>query len=623
MNRALPVLVAIIAVFGMIPAPVAAVEDPRFEVYVPEPQLQPGTQQELTVQLVNDAEDADDRVQTAANVKVTAKQGQTPFEVISGTRLLGPMEDGVPQTVSFRIEVPSNASGGTYRIPLEITYEFDGDERETTTVFAAVTIPDRPIFEVRSVSSDLFLEETGVVTVTMENVGSQTARDTSLAISSMNPALTLGGTQSTTKFVGRWAPGEEKEVPFAVTTTQSAIAKEYTFNVEPTYRNANDITRQAPAVSFGVAPTDGNRFAVVESNTDVAVGETGRLQVTLRNQGNTTISEASVRFESTSPALSFGEQPVATEFVGRWEPGETKDVSADLTARPSTESLQQSVQTSVTFRHPSGTASQSGPYETAVSISPLQRFSYSDVSVTMRGNSALLRTTVRNDGPGAAIDAVVTLQSAAPSVQVTDPTAAVGTLSEGETAEATFELRIAPDANPGPRQFDAQVEYRRPRYQETYRSTPVSIRGDIDTTQQLFEVESQNATFDIDSTNQLRVTITNNGDERLTDIRARLEAAPPYESQNPSSYISALDPGESATVAFEVTTPDDAISTTDAIPVNITAEAPNGQTVVAGPYLVSFTIEETGAGASDTTALAVGAVVVIVILGVGWWWLNR
>jgi hypothetical protein len=187
---------------------------------------------------------------------------------------------------------------------------------------------------------------------------------------------------------------------------------------------------------------------------------------------------------------------------------------------------------------------------------------------------------------------------------------------------ATFELRVAPDAYPGPRQFHARVQYGRGD-SETYVSDPVSIRASFQTDEELFEVESVNATFGIDTTNRLQVRITNNGDERLTDIHARIAPTPPYESESPSSFIPSLDPGESATVTFEVTTPEDAVPTTDALPINVTARAPNDQSVVAGPYLVSFTIQEAGPGANDTIALAVGAVVVIVILGAGWWWLNR
>lgn len=622
MRRVLIILVAVLAVVGSIPVPVVAVEDPRFEVYVPEPELQPGVQQTLTVQLVNDAEDADDQVDTATNVRVTARSGGTPIEVVSGPRLVGTMQDGSPQSVAFQIAVPGDARGGTYRLPLEVTYEFEGDERDQTTVYAEVRIPERPIFTISSVESDLFLEETGVVTLTMENVGLQAANETTLSITSTNPALTLGGTQTTTKFAGDWAPGQPKAISFAVTATQAAIAKEYAFQIQPTYQDENDITTQAPPRSIGVAPENGNRFAIVDASSEVALGETGSLELTLENRGETTITDASVRLESVTPAISFEGQSVSTQFIGAWGPGETRTITADVTATKAAESRQQSVQASVSFKHQEGARSLSGPYDVGIAVSPEQEFGYSDIAVDLRGSSAVLTAQVTNRGDRTVEDAVVTLSSMGRTVQVLEPTDPVGTLEPGQSAQVSFDLRVSADANPGPRQFNAQVEYDRGGTR-SYQSDPVAIRADFPTDEDLFTLEPVNATFGIDTTNQFRVRITNDGDATLTDIQARLQAQPPYESQTPSAFVDELGPGESAVLTFEVTTPEDAVPSSDAIGVNVSAKTETEQTVVAGPYLVPVTIaEETGA-TSDTTALAVGAVVVVILLGAGWWWLNR
>lgn len=622
MKRYLAVLVALLAVLGTIPAPVVAADDPRFETYVPEPELRPGAQQSLTVQLVNDAADADDRVDTATNVRVTAKSGSTPIDVVSGPRLLGTMADGVPTTVDVRIEVPATAKGGTYKLPLEVTYEYEGDERDTTTVYATVEIPERPIFVVDSVDSDLFLAETGVVTVTMENVGSLAGDETTISVTSLNPAMTLGGSQTTTKFAGDWATGESKEISFAVTATQAAIAKEYAFQLQPTYQNQNDITTQAPPTSIGVAPTDGNRFAVVEAQSDVVLGETGSLQMTLENRGQTTLTDASVRLETGTPAITFEGQTVSTQFIGQWEPGETRTVTADVTATKAAESREQSVQATVAFKHPEGARSQSGPYDVGITVSPEQEFGYSDIGVDLRGSSAVLSAQVTNEGDQPVEDAVVTLDSTSPSVQVLEPTAPVGTLSPGASTQVSFDLRVSPDANPGPRQFTAQVQYDRGGAR-TYQSDPVAIRADFPTDEDLFALEPVNNTFGIDTTNEFRVRIRNDGDETLSDIHARLAALPPYESQSPSAYVAELGPGESAVLTFEVTTPEDAVPTSDALGINVTAKTESDQTITAGPYLVPIEIAASSATASDTTALAVGAVVVVILLGVGWWWLNR
>ncbi|MFB6134190.1 MAG: hypothetical protein ABEJ55_04305 [Halanaeroarchaeum sp.] len=96
MNRRIPLMAVLLVVSASVAAtPVAAVEDPRIETYVPEPVLNPGHTERVTVQFLNDAEDVDDRVEAARNVKVTMRAGETPFTVSSGTHLLGVMRSAI------------------------------------------------------------------------------------------------------------------------------------------------------------------------------------------------------------------------------------------------------------------------------------------------------------------------------------------------------------------------------------------------------------------------------------------------------------------------------------------------------------------------------------------------
>lgn len=622
MKRPLAVLLVGIVVLGMLPVASATVDDPRFETNVPEPRLTPGLTQELTVQIVNDAEDVDDQVLTASNVEVTAREGSTPISVVSGTRLLGEMHDGVPKTVSFQVEVPQDAQAGTYSIPIKVAYEFDGDERETTTVRATVTIPDRPVFAVESVESNLYLDDTGVVHVRMRNEGSEIARDTTLTFASQNPALSVGGASATEAYVGRWEPGTVKEISFPATTSPAAISTDYAIRVHPTYRNDNNVSRQAPPKSIGVRPATGNRFAVRSTDADVVVGERGSVAVTLENRGTTTLTDASVRLQTTSPSVNFEGQQSATQFVGEWAPGETRTITAEVTATQAAEAREHSLTATVSFQHPEGIRARSGPFDVGMPVGPEQSFSIDDVSVDVQATNADLTAAVTNDGDQPVHDGLVILETTSPSIRVLEPTAPIGTLGPGETTQVTFDLGVAPGASPGARQFDATVQYSRDDGQ-TYRSDTTAFTATFPTDEDVFTVESVNSTFGIDTTNELRVRIRNEGDEPLTDVYARLMALPPYRSQSPTAYVNRLEPGQSAVMTFEVTTPEDAVPTDDALRLNVTAETADDETLVTGPYLVPITVATPGTTASDTTALAVGAVVVVVILGMGWWWLNR
>lgn len=621
MRRALSVLLTLTVVVGTLPVPAAAAEDPRFEVYVPEPRIQPGATQTVTIHLVNDAKEVDERVRAANNVKVIPRSGKTPFDILSGTQLVGRIPDGVPTPVTFRIEVPGDVAPGSYEIPLKITYEYEGDERKTTRVKATVRVPKRPRFRIVNTSSTLFLGERGTVTVKARNVGSAVARETTLTLTSQNPALNFAGAPSTATFVGNWSPGTVKTVTFPVQVASSAMPREYALTLKPTYENEEGHTTAADPMPLGITPDAGHRIAVVDAETSVPIGETGTLSVTLVNRGETVLEDASITLETGGQALSFQGTSATSAFIGQWAPGEQRTVTVNVSAAPSADIRSHLVEARVAYAFPEGTSAMTGPLSFGVTPAPEQTVAFRDFSVNLHGSIGTVTGVVVNTGDRPIHDALVTLQSVAPSVRVTEGTTPVGTLDPGESAPISAEIRVMPNTSPGIRELRGTVGYERGG--RSYRTDPSSFQVPIRTGAELFAVESMNATFGVDTTNTFRVRLRNTADIPLTDIHVTLRALPPYQSQTPTAYVRALEPGESAVLTFEVTTPEDAVPSTGAMPLNVTAETPKDKRIAAGPYFAPFTIAEAGAAAQDVTVLAVGAVVVLVLLGAGWWWLNR
>lgn len=620
-RRALGVVLVLLLGGSLFVLPVSAAEDPRFETSVPEPELVPGESQTLSVTLTNDAEDVDDEVSTATNVKVTAKSGSTPIEVVSGERQLGQLGDGESATVDLGIEVPASAPGGTYHLPLEVTYEYDGDERETETVTAKVVIPERPIFTIESVDADLHPGETGTVTLTMANDGSRSARNASVALSSQHAALTVGDGARSSTFLGTLEPGETARATVAVTATRAALSRAYDLTVAPSYRNANGISTQAPTSTIGVAPAETTRFGVVETTGTVSPGETGTVELTLENRGETTLSDAVLRLESAESGLTLDGKGAATHFVGEWAPAAERTVNVSVGAAEAVSAASVPIRASLAFEHPAGIQSESGPIEIGVPVTAVEVFEYSDVSVTHAGPGPVLSATVTNTGAEPVENAVVSLTSPGQGVQVTDGSSAVGTLGAGESATVSAEVRVAGDEL-SPQEFEAQVRYVGENGQPA-RSESSTIWAALATDGDLFAVEPVNNTFDLDSANEMRVRVRNEGPDTLKDIRASVTAQPPYQSQSPTAYVASLDPGESTVVAFEVTTPEDGVETTDALGLNLTAETATERTVLDGPHLVPITVDG-GSDATGSSMLIAGlAIVVILFLGAGWWWLNR
>lgn len=491
------------------PVPVTAAEDPRFETTVPEPRLTPGAEQVLTVQLTNDAAEVDDEVSTATNVQVEAMSGDTPFEIRSGPQKVGTMADGVTSSVPIRLLVPMDAPAGTFDLPLEVTYEYDGDKRETTTVHARVRVPEHPVFEVECVSSSLTVGERGTATVLVQNNGSATAFETTFDVRSSSSTVTVEGDQSSSHYLGDWKPGENRSLTVDVTASPSATPRKYPFSITPIYDDSTGIRMTQPSFTVGVKPA------------------------------------------------------------------------------------------------------------------PRQTFDVADVSVTTYSDTvAVVDVSISNSGNQTVENALATITSSSPNVRVAEPKALAGTLEPGESTPVSFELRIAPDASAGPRQFSTVIRYERDD-EMTYEAEPITFHAPISTQADVLQLTPVNNTFDIDDTNRFIVEVTNTGPERVTDVHARLLLSAPYASDTPSSYVDSLGPGESAMLHFEVTTPEDGVETNDAIPVTINASTESDRSVSIGATLVPITIESTESPAGGTTTIIVGAIAVVFVLLAGWWWLNR
>ncbi|UWG47732.1 S-layer protein [Halanaeroarchaeum sp. HSR-CO] len=507
-GRALPWFVAALVVLSMVPTPVAAIDDPRFVTTVSEPRLTPGAEQVLTVHLENDAEDVDDQVETATNVRVEPAAGETPFDVRSGPEKLGSMGDGETRAAAVRLAVPTDTPAGEYRIPLAVTYEFDGDERETTTVFADVRVPERPQFEINSVTSSVRIGERGPVRVTMSNNGTTVADDSRVVFESTNSALTVEGASTGIQHVGEWPPGENRTLEFDVGLTEDATQREYALTISPIYDDENGIETTAPSRSIGVTPE------------------------------------------------------------------------------------------------------------------PRQTFSYDDVRTTGYGDTITVHASLTNTGGQTVYSVLSSVSTASETVRLTDATATAGTLEPGESTDVTFELETGPDTAAEERQFVSTIEYERDD-DRSYESQPVTFTADIPAATDVLEFEPVNNTFGVDESNQFAVRVTNTGDVPLTDVHARLEIRPPYESATRTSYVATLDPGESAMLYFEVTTPEDAVETTDALPLTVNASGPDDRSVSTGPTLVEIQITTPDSPAGSTTNLVIAAFVVVLVLVAGWWWLNQ
>lgn len=509
MNRTIALFVLFLLVGATVgPASVAAAENPRFETYVPNPTLAPGQTAQLTVQFVNDAKEVDDQVKTARNVKATMEAGSTPFTIESGTQLLGVAQDGQPVTKQFVVSVPQDVKSGTYDIPIKLYYEYGTNDKKTVTVHATVTIRDRAVFQVESVSSDLSVGDSGTVTVTMRNVGSKDATD------------------------------------------------------------------------------------------------------------------ATVNLQSKTANVVFGGNAATAAYVGSWPAGENRTVSVDAAAPPGADNGTFPVAATVSYTDPNGDQESSFPKTAGVSVAPKRaHFALSDVTSTLRvGEKGTVNMTVTNQG-GVAKNAVVTISSLGMNVNPRETQYAVGTLAHGQSARVSFPIEVSDSAESGPRQFSFVVTYTNGDDQQR-KSDPLDAQVGVGPQRDRFAVSAVDASVVSGGSGTVTVKVTNNGDVPVTNVNAKVFANDPLSTTNDQAFVNSLAPGESTTLKFGVSVSSGALAKTYPLELDFKYDQ-GGSSKLSKAYQVPVTATEPQSSGLPITYIVGGVVVVVVLVGAFLWYRRR
>ncbi len=508
----------VLLILGLLVSPTAVagindVDDPRIVTYVPSDTLTPGQTNRLTVLLQNVPEDADDYVYTAKDTRVTVKSGDTPFTVLSGTQVVGPLGNRSMANVSAQVRVPEGTPAGTYKIPLRLEYHFNdaGDpfeEEVTETVYATVRVEERPRFVVNETSSDVGVGGTGTISVTMTNVGEENASNAAVNLQSGVPDITFNGAQSTKRFVGSWDAGETKTIEYEARVRSSAESRSYAFSAAVSYEDEEGQPGQSSDLTVGVRPTPDGSFGIRNVQSTLRVGDEGTVSGTIVNGGEVPLRNAVLLFGNTSPTVT----PIETEY-------------------------------------------------------------------------------------------------------------AVGTVRPGERANFTFDVEVSSDAEPGPRQFDMRLRYRNAG-DDLITSGQKDVRVQVGKDTPEFDVQPVNATLSAGGNGELELQITNNRDQPLSDISAKVYAESPLTASDSEAFVDRLGPGETANLTFGVSAGGEALEKTYPLKVDFQYDNAEGETRISDTYQVPVQVD-TGNGGSLPLPLIVAAVVLLGLVVGGYLYTRR
>ena len=510
MNRRRIAVIALVALLAL-PAPAAAgySGEPDLTVSASENLLAPGEETTLTVQMANFGEayrfsfprepganpetlaQIQRQVQTARNVRVTLRSGDAPVSVQTSTVPLGDIRAESIRDVPFRITVDENAAPGTYKLPLDIEYEYDervnnaGVVKETETVErrpgVKIRIEENAAFRIVGVDSTVQVGDSGDVTLTVENVGSATASDASVTLQSSNGQVVFGGGASASRYVGAWEPNGTREVTFQTTATPDASVQQYALTATVDYDDPDGQASTSERLTTGITPLDEQSFSLSAADTSLRVGREGTVRGTVTNDGPRPVEDAVVAFGSESSTVSVQEREYA---VGDLDAGESAAFSFAVEVSDAAAAGMRQFEYRVTYQDADGDARESDPLNARVDVR--ERRSRFDVEIVNRtleaGGSKTATLRVRNAGD----EPVRNLQLKAfadDPLTLDDDTAFEDELAPGQSTDLTVDLAAGGDASPKTYSFTVDFQYEdaqgESKLSETY-AVPVDVTAPVD-----------------------------------------------------------------------------------------------------------------------------------------------
>lgn len=417
------------------PGVVAALDDPRFEVYVPEPELVPGQTTQLSVEVVNDAAHVDEEVRTARNVKATL-HSETPIEVKSGTQLVGDLPDGQNQPVGFSVQVPDTVENGTYRLTLELVYEYDDGQRDTARLPVTVRVQDQARFVVVQSSSDVPVGDSGPVRVVMRNVGTESVSDATVTLRSQSTDVSFGGSPSASQYVGSWSAGQYRAFEFEARVVGGAEQRQYALAATVDYEDSTGTPGASNSLSLGLTPAPEQSFSLTNVSADLRVGEEGAIEATLVNEGPQTARDLLLESTSARGTVEFLETEYAVGDLGTNESARIRfpvEISEDAEPVPRRFTFV------AEYQNRNDETRKSDRLTARLDVAPYRdRFSVEPKNATVTAGSTGPYTLVVTNNGDDAVTAVEAKAFVDDPLTLSDDEAFVQELGPGESDEITF-----------------------------------------------------------------------------------------------------------------------------------------------------------------------------------------
>ena len=447
------------------------------------------------------------------------------------------------------------------------------------------------------------------------------------------------GVDGETTAIGSIPPGESVTVPLSVTAPASAdgddgeldVEIEYTYTEIDEDTDADDFDEDDIAddetdteeFDVDIEVDDSSRFEIEDTDTDVQVGTDGVVDVELENVGEGDAENVRVTARSPTGGVTIGagsgggtvtgvdargrangngngnasvseradRSTESAAFVGDLDEDEDETVSFDTRIDPELSVESYLLEVTVVYEDEDGILRESPPLATAVEPTGAQTFELDGVDSSLEvGESGTITATLENTGPEAVGTPVVSADPASDRIDIGESQVAIEDLDEDESANISFDAAVSGEADPGPRPVTFTVEYGLD--DERLDSDPFVRRVPVRPEEPAFTIDAVDAEVPAGTTQTVQLNVTNNGNERLSNINVFLYPDGPLDVDSDEAFISELDAGESETIAVDVSVDEGADQRAYPLEVDFRYDTEIDDDLISQVYQVPITVTE-------------------------------
>ncbi|WP_245550044.1 COG1361 S-layer family protein [Halopiger xanaduensis] len=432
--------------------------------------------------------------------------------------------------------------------------------------------------------------------------------------------------------VGPIQDGQMVEVPQRIEVPDDVEPGKYEVTVRVRYSHWNRISsmeRKTETKKYDVTLVvpDEPRFDVDTVKSDVEPGASGEAMLEITNTGTERANETRATIAGGTGITVDGataEAP-AEEAIGDLEPGESTTTTVDVTLAESLSAGEKPIEVGFTYRDTAGIEREAPAEITTLTPGPEQTFSIDTLEDTLSvGYEGEITGEIANDGPRPIDDAVLIVEPMSESLYIEDTRYALPALEAGETATFRYPTDVSGQADPGPRQLRFSVEYTGPSGEATLSDGPMSERVVVDERQDEFSITDDGVTVQQGKTSEFALTITNEREQTLSNIDARLYADSPLSTNNDEAFVPELEPGESTKITFDVSAESAAATETHPVELDFEYETESGESKLSDVYQhpIDVVPAESDGGGGGFMGSLVTVMIGLTIAGLGgvaWW----